>query len=126
MTKTPVRLPILIVSLFFLIGGVAHFVVPEFFIQSMPDYLAYHWPLVIISGTFELLGALGVLLKKSRVLAAYGLMALCFAVFPANINMALHAELFPEFPAYILYLRLPLQGLIIGFIFWSIKPERLS
>ncbi len=82
--------------------------------------------LVIISGVFELLGAVGILLPRTRLLAAYGLMFLCIAVFPVNINMALNTEQFADIPELLLYLRLPLQVIFICFIWWSVRPERLK
>lgn len=125
----PYKIPrpaILSISLFFLLGGIAHFTAADFFIRAMPEYLGYHWELVVISGCFELLGSAGLLLSRTRLWAGYGLMALCAAVFPANINMALHAEQYATLPAWALYLRLPLQFLMMGFIWWAIGPERLS
>ena len=45
--------------------------------------------------------------------AAWGLIALLIAVFPANIHMALHPDLFPEFNPAMLWLRLPLQAVLV-------------
>lgn len=87
----------------------------------MPQYLSHHQELVFISGVFEGLGAVGILIKKTRRLSAYGLIALSIAVFPANINMALHPERFANIPVILLYLRLPMQLFIIWFIGWAIK-----
>tara|TARA_R110001583_G_scaffold48059_3_gene150397 strand:+ start:298 stop:468 length:171 start_codon:yes stop_codon:yes gene_type:complete len=53
------RIALLVIALFFITGGIAHFVVTDFFIMAMPDYLAYHQELVIVSGVFEILGAIG-------------------------------------------------------------------
>lgn len=110
----------LIIALFFLIGGVAHFVFTDFFVMAMPDYLSYHKELVLISGIFELLGAIGILIPKTRFLAGCGLIALMAAVYPANINMALHPERYPDIPEIILYIRLPLQFLFVWFVWWAI------
>jgi uncharacterized membrane protein len=118
------RLPSLIVSSFFALGGIAHFVSADFFVAMMPDYLPYHWELVIISGVFEIMGAIALQIPKTREFASYGLMLLCVAVFPANLNMALNANQFPDIPLVMLYLRLPFQLLIIWFIWWSAKILR--
>jgi uncharacterized membrane protein len=120
------RIPLLIISLFFLTGGIAHFVLLDFFVLSMPDYLGYHKELVIISGVFEILGAIGILVPSTRRFAAYGLILLVIAVYPANINMALHPEKYPDLPALFLYARLPFQFLFVWFIWWAIAPERLQ
>ena len=118
------RIPLLIITLFFISGGIAHFVFGNFFAQIMPAYLPWHLELVYLSGVFELLGAVGILLPRTRLLAAYGLMALCVAVFPANLNMALRPEQFPDIPVAFLYIRLPFQPLFIWFIWWAVAAER--
>jgi uncharacterized membrane protein len=120
------RIPLLIISLFFFIGGLAHFAFTEFFVMAMPDYLGYHKELVLISGVFEIAGAIGILVPKTRFLAACGLIALSVAVYPANINMALYPEQYPALPKLLFYARLPLQFLLVGFVWWSIKAERLA
>jgi uncharacterized membrane protein len=101
-----------IFAAFFIAGGVGHFVAPDVYMKIMPPYLPYHRALVLLSGVFEV--ALGVLLlvpKTSRV-AAWGLIALLVAVFPANVFMYQHAESFNVSPTLLL-LRLPLQALLI-------------
>src|SRR6056297_1094638 len=119
-----IRIPILVVALFFLAGGIAHFVATDFFTGAMPDYLGYHKELVIISGVFEILGAIGILVPRTRLLAGYGLIALIVAVYPANINMALHPERYSDISELFLYMRLPLQFLFVWFVWWAIAPER--
>tara|TARA_R110002012_G_scaffold56346_5_gene144332 strand:- start:1655 stop:2038 length:384 start_codon:yes stop_codon:yes gene_type:complete len=120
------RIPLLVISLFFFAGGLAHFVFTDFFVMAMPDYLGYHQELVLISGIFELAGAMGILVPKTRFWAGCGLIVLMVAVYPANINMALHPEQYPEIPRLLLYARLPLQFLMAWFVWWSIKAERLE
>lgn len=120
------RIPLLVIALFFLIGGIAHFVVIDFFMMAVPDYLGYHKELVIISGVFEILGAIGILFPPTRLLAGYGLIALIVAVYPANINMALHPEEYKNISELFLYIRLPFQLLFVWFVWWAISPERLK
>lgn len=119
-----IRIPLLVIALFFFAGGIAHFVVADFFTMAMPDYLGYHKELVIISGVFEILGAIGILLPQTRLLAGYGLIALIVAVYPANVNMALHPEKYKDIPELFLYIRLPFQFLFVWFVWWAIGPER--
>ncbi len=84
----------------------------------MPPYLPAHLFLVQLSGVCEIaLGAL-LLIPKSTYLAAFGIIALLIAVSPANIYMAQHPELFPEFSVIALYLRLPLQLVLIAWASW--------
>jgi uncharacterized membrane protein len=103
--------------------GILHFTHTEGFASIVPDYLPAHEALVLISGVFEI--GLGVALQfeRTRVLAAYGLVALFIAVFPANINMALHPERpiagVPVQPSPLaLWARLPLQFVLI---WWALR-----
>ena len=68
-----------------------------------------------------MLGGTGLLVPKTRRLAAWGLIALYLAVFPANINMAWnHLQLSPTgtIPIWALWARLPLQGVLIAWAYW--------
>ncbi len=72
----------------------------------------------VLSGLAEIgLGGLLLFEGWSR-LAAWGLIALLIAVFPANVNMALHPELYPWASSLGLWLRLFLQGLLIAWAYW--------
>jgi uncharacterized membrane protein len=112
---------ILVIAAFFFIGGVAHFVFTDVFVRIMPNYLGYQKELVLISGLFELLGAIGILFPSTRLLAGYGLIVLIIAVFPANINMAIHPQDYKSIPELLLWLRLPLQFFFVWFVWQSIK-----
>ncbi len=120
------RISLLVITLFFLSGGIGHFVFLDFFVMAMPDYIGYHKELVMISGVFEILGAIGILLPQTRLWAGYGLMLLVVAVYPANINMALHPEKYADMSLWFLYGRLPFQFLFLWYIWWAITPERLQ
>jgi uncharacterized membrane protein len=93
----------------YLVAGGLHFVLTPAYVRIMPPALPDPVLLVEISGVCEMLGGLGVLLPPTRRAAAWGLIALLIAVFPANLHMALHPELFPGLPVWLLWLRLPLQ-----------------
>jgi len=97
-------------------AGVMHFVSPQFFIDIVPDYLPNAELLVVISGVFEILGGVGLLVPATRRFAALGLVALFIAVFPANIHMAVNHITptgSPTLPSWMPWARLPLQGLLI-------------
>lgn len=97
----------------FVLAGINHFVSPDFYVRIMPPYLPWHLALVYISGVAEVVLGGMLLVRRWSKLAAWGLVALLVAVFPANVYMATHPEAFPDFPIALLYLRLPLQGLLI-------------
>lgn len=103
----------LLLAALFIAAGTLHFARPDFYVRIMPPWLPYHVELVYLSGAFEIGLGLLLLFPNTTRLAAWGLIALLIAVFPANLHMALNPDLFPLFPAWLLYLRLPLQGLLI-------------
>lgn len=120
------RLPLLFIALYFAFGGISHFANPQFFTAMMPDYLPYHAELVAITGVFELLGAVGILLARTRLAAGYCLMAFMLAVLPVHIHMSVNAQHFSDTPALILHFRIALQFVFIAFVWWAISPERKS
>lgn len=114
---------LLALSLFFVAAGVNHFASPDFYVAIMPPYLPAPLALVQASGVLEILGGLAVLAPRLRPLAGWGLVGLLVAVFPANLHMALHPELFPDAPAWLLLARLPLQAVFIAWAWWATRPD---
>ena len=107
----------------FVVAGVMHFVRPEFYVSVMPTYLSWHLELVYVSGVCEVV--LGVLLvvPRTRRVAAWGLIALLIAVFPANVHMALNPDPFPSVPPAVLWARLPLQAVFVAWAWWFTKQS---
>jgi uncharacterized membrane protein len=100
-------------------AGANHFIVPATYVAMMPDALPWHLALVYVSGVAEIAGGLGLLVPRTRRAAAWGLIALLVAVFPANINMAVN-ELplgTTSVPAWALWARLPLQLVLIAWAY---------
>lgn len=79
----------------FVAVGVGHFTHDHLFVAIMPPYLPWHYELVWLSGVFEILGGIGLLVPRTRRFAAWGLLALLLAVFPANIHMAVNEVYLP-------------------------------
>jgi uncharacterized membrane protein len=111
------------IFLWFSIGGVAHFLVTDFFLKIIPPDLPLRLEAVYISGAFELLGAVGLLHPRLRRAAGLGLFLLIIVVTPANIYMWRHPELFPSVPSSLLALRLLLQVGLLALVWWVSKPE---
>ncbi|MBY0231412.1 MAG: DoxX family protein [Gemmataceae bacterium] len=110
-----------LLALLLLAAGVLHFVRADVFLRAMPAYLPWHRELVLLSGAAEFL--LGILLLVPRVSrpAAWGVVALFVAVFPANVHMALNPDLFPAIPPWVLWLRVPLQVPLVLWAWWLAK-----
>ena len=120
-TKWWRKLSLIGLSLFFIYFGIDHFINPEFYLSIMPPAFPLHAEAVYISGFFEILGGISVLIAPLRKIAGWGLVALLICVSPANIYMAITPEAFPEISIGLLYLRLPLQFL---FIYWAYSVTR--
>ena len=103
-------------------AGILHFVRADFFLKIVPPYLPRHWEIVAVSGICEI--ALGLLLQVPRCsrFAAWSLIAMLIAIFPANIYVYQHQELVPASPL-VHFLRLPLQGVLILWAYWYTKGE---
>ncbi len=112
-TRTALRwtLTVVMVSI-----GMMHFLDAASFEAIVPRALPAPGLLVAISGVAEICGGLGLILPATRRLAAWGLIALYIAVFPANVNMAInHLQLGThELPTWALWARLPLQLVLIA------------
>jgi uncharacterized membrane protein len=106
------------VFLWFLVGGVAHFAATDLEMSIVPRFVPWPRLAVLVSGVFELLGALGLLVRRFRAAAGFGLFLLTLAVTPANVYMLEHSEQFAV-PYALLVLRLPLQVGLLALILWS-------
>lgn len=131
-TAAPAMVPILkrvglvLVFLWFLFGGVAHFALTEAEMRIVPPVIPWPRAAVLISGVFELLGAVGILIPATRRAAGVGLFLLTIAVTPGNVYMLQHAELF-NVPRWALIVRLPFQVVLLVLILWSTwtpRPDR--
>jgi uncharacterized membrane protein len=107
-----------LLALIMVAAGVNHFRNPRFYLRMMPPALPWHGPIVFWSGVAEVLLGLGLAVPQTQRLAAWGLIALFVAVFPANIHMTTHPEKFRKIPTWVLWLRLPLQGVLILWAWW--------
>lgn len=119
----PKREALQLLALAFVYVGVQHFTGPESFVAIVPPYLPEPLLLVYVSGVAEIAGGIGVLIPRLRRLAGWGLLALLAAVYPANIHMALHPELFPQMTQTALYVRLPVQFVLAAWVWWATKPD---
>jgi uncharacterized membrane protein len=107
----------------FIGAGALHFLKPRPYLSIMPRYLPRHRELVYASGLAEIAGGVGVLSNTTARPAGYWLIATLLAIFPANVEMAVHAERFRRIPRPLLLARLPLQAAIIAWV-WRVAIRR--
>jgi uncharacterized membrane protein len=112
-------------AIFFVGAGINHFVKPEFYRQIIPPIFPARALLVAVSGVCEIAGGIGLLIPPLRPAAGWGLIALLIAVFPANIYMAVSPQSIPgqNFPHWMLWARLPLQLVMIVWIWFVARPH---
>jgi uncharacterized membrane protein len=104
--------------IFFVVAGTFHFLSPRLYLQIMPPYFPAPQLLVSASGVAEVAGGIGLLIPRFQCAAGWGLITLLMAVFPANIYMVQHPGQF-HFARWILWARLPLQGVFIMWIWFA-------
>ena len=103
----------------FVLAGVMHFLRTSTYTRVVPTALGHSELLVYVSGVFEILGGIGVMIAPTRRPAGIGLIALLIAVFPANIYMAMHPELFADIASRtVLLWRLPFQLVLVAWVWW--------
>jgi uncharacterized membrane protein len=105
-----------LLSIVYVLAGINHFINADFYVKIMPPVIPWHLQMVYISGVVEILLGLLALVPRYRKAAAWGIILLLIAVFPANIYHAISGGITTGTPAIATYLRLPGQLL---FIWWA-------
>ena len=109
---------IVIMSLFYIVAGINHFINPDWFVRIVPPILPFKAALVYVSGVFEIvLGSL-LIFPKTRFIAGWGLILLLLAVYPANIYVALSNGKAMNITPMMAWGRLPFQFVFIGLAYW--------
>lgn len=108
-----------VLAVFIIIAGITHFLRPEQYARIVPPPFPPLTP-VYLSGCFEILGGIGLMIPFVSVAAAWGLIALFIAVFPANIYMTLHNIKIEGIPQnqLLYWARLPFQAVLIAWAYW--------
>jgi len=108
----------------FALAGANHFVHTDFYVGIMPPYLPWHLALVYVSGACEFALGSALLFRSTQRAAAWGMIALIVAVTPANLHMAMHAKLYPQYSPTALWVRMLLQIVLIAWAYWYTRPVR--
>jgi uncharacterized membrane protein len=115
-----------LMAAFYILAGFNHLVNPEFYVAIMPPNLpAPEW-LQLVAGLAELVLGVFVLDRRTRPFAAWGIIALLIAIFPANLYVARENVGVggPGTGAGLgNWIRLPFQALLIVWAWWYTDPE---
>jgi uncharacterized membrane protein len=108
----------IVLAALFAFAGTMHFIIPASYVRIMPPWVPAHREMVLVSGACEIAGGIGLLVPLLRRVAGIGLIALLVAVWPANLQMLLNARAAhqPAWAQMLLLLRLPLQIVLIGWV----------
>lgn len=115
-------------AVLYVIAGAIHFLVPEVYVQIVPPVLPGPLTLVYLSGIAEIALGLGLLHPRTRRLAAWGLIGLLIAIFPANVYMATSGVVIEGTPGggdpseIVRWGRLPLQVILVAWAWWYTRP----
>ncbi|MEO6612888.1 MAG: MauE/DoxX family redox-associated membrane protein [Chitinophagaceae bacterium] len=117
------KIVLYLMAVFYFLAGINHFVNPFFYKKIMPGWLPSHALLIYTSGAAEIILGLLLLPLSTRKWAAWGIILLLVAVFPANIQMMLnyHDQHHPYYWATVL--RLALQPLLI-YLAWRYTRDK--
>ena len=129
------RVLLYLMAVLYIAAGVMHFVTPDFYVAIMPRALPWHLELVWLSGLAEIAVGVGLMVPRTRIWAAWGTIALLLAVYPANIDMALHdVEVVRDAAGAVErvegadvglrnWLRLPIQLVLIAWAWWYTRED---
>jgi len=122
------RVLLWVLSAFYVAAGFNHLLNPAFYVAIVPPGLPSPEWLNLLSGLAEIVLGVFVLEPRVRVLAAWGLVALLIAVFPANVYVALHNVGLPGGEpgtgnAVLNWVRIPFQALFVVWAWWYTRPD---
>ena len=126
-------MPILrrILAALFIVAGALHFIKPQTYEAMMPPWIPMHAESVAVRGVAEIVGGLALIPDRTARIGGLWLIALLVAVFPANVHMALNPDQIrgldeTGIPNWALWLRLPLQPLVMWLIWRSVRDAPTS
>ncbi|MGN7809412.1 DoxX family protein [Flavobacterium sp. 22076] len=106
-----------LMAILYILAGFNHFRNPGMYIKIIPPFFKSPKLINVVSGIAEIV--LGILLMFSLTTqyAAWGIIALLIAIFPANLYMFQNKKAGFNLPKWILFVRLPLQLVLIIWAF---------
>jgi len=109
-----------LIAFLFIFTGILHFTLTDKFVQIIPSFIPAPLEVVYASGVIEILGAIGLLIPKYKRKAAFGLILLLIAVFPANIYMAIENIQLGGIlnNQFLQWVRLPFQFVLMWLLYW--------
>ncbi|WP_421873849.1 hypothetical protein [Marinoscillum sp.] len=79
------RFSLFILSGFYILAGINHFINPGFYLPLIPDYLPYNEVINVFSGLAEIALGAGLLVTQTRRLSAKGIVLLLVLFIPSHV-----------------------------------------
>lgn len=105
----------------FILAGIMHFLKPRIYLRIMPRYLPSHLALVYLSGAAEILLGAGLAFPETKNIAVYGLLLMLLAFLLVHFYMLSSKKAGAGIPLWLLWLRVPLQFLLMGWIAYYLQ-----
>lgn len=102
-----------VMAFLYVAAGLNHFRNPKLYVRIIPPYFPNPKGLNIASGALEVVLGIALCVPLVSAFAAWGIIALLIAVFPANIYMYMHEPAGLGIARHWRLLRLPVQALLI-------------
>jgi len=124
--STTKRVGLWVMAVAYMLAGFNHLMNPQFYMPIIPPQLPNPEWLNVISGLAEIVLGVFVLEPRVRALAAWGIIALLIAVFPANLYVAME-NVGKEGPGSgagaVNWIRPPFQAVFILWAWWFTRPD---
>lgn len=124
--STPKRVLLWVMAAAYCLAGFNHLMNPAFYLAIMPPELPNPEWLNVLSGLAEIVLGVYILEPRTRVLAAWGIIALLIAVLPANLYVAME-NVGGDGPGsgagMANWIRLPFQLVFIVWAWWYTRPD---
>jgi uncharacterized membrane protein len=124
-SSTLKNISLIIMTVFYLVGGINHFLHPDAYYPLIPAYLPFHSFINIVSGAGEIVFGSLLIFPSTRKAGAFGIITLLIIFIPAHIYMIQKGGcMSPQMclPPWVAWVRLfPLQFILIAWARWHAK-----
>jgi uncharacterized membrane protein len=107
------KVSLYVMSGFYVLAGINHFINPGFYESIIPPRLPYPSAINYTSGLCEIIFGILLIPVSTRTVAAWLMIVLLIAVFPANVQMTINYWHSKHPQLWITIVRLPLQAVLI-------------
>lgn len=127
MKKHLPRIAVYLLGAFYILGGVNHYINPDFYLPLIPDYIPYHSLLNYASGVGEVLAGIAVLIPATRKFGCNAILFLLIAFLPAHIYFIQKGGCLSDalcVPAWVAWVRLLVIHPVL--IYWAYRCRNIS